>query len=323
MRTHLQEGVRGGLFSWVVPPLGNPSCEVNTNAGNWEVLQWVTGRDEEPVVLVSLCWLTTSSSTWQGQGGCMEAPGGLGISSQHPRVLGPPCPRPTLQGQCGGVLTELCEADGPCLQSWGIAQRQVKKRCLLLWERDTDREKIHHGASSWDFDACGADSAALTSPGCRVLVVQGLLCGEGPGCPLAPLPWLEVWAEMLLGSMSPIFSWFSRWFNLCFCKTPTLSKSDFCLKLHIWRSSSRMGTRLIPFLFSPVKQWEHSLQCCGWAMLSVFGAIKATCLKCTSFKCQMWEELGHEKTIRVNILKSGFYSIAWIFNIKCIIYYKV
>lgn len=173
MWTHFQEGVRGGLFPWVVPPLGNPSYEVNTNAGNGEVLQWVTGRDEEPVVLVWLCWLTSSSLTWWGQGGCVESPGGLGISSQHPKVLGPPCPPPTLQGQCGGVLTELCGADGPCLQSWGTAQRQVKKRCLLLWERDTEREEIHPGASNWDFDACVADSAALIPPGCWVLVTAG------------------------------------------------------------------------------------------------------------------------------------------------------
>lgn len=39
MRTHLQEGVRGGLFSWVLPPLGNPSREANTNAGDGEVVE--------------------------------------------------------------------------------------------------------------------------------------------------------------------------------------------------------------------------------------------------------------------------------------------
>lgn len=110
--------------------------------------------------------------------------------------------------------------------------------------------------------------------------------------------------------------------NPCLCKTQTLSKWDYCLKLHnIWRSSSRVGTRLI--LFSPIKQWELSSQWCGWAILSAFGAIKATCLKCSPFKCQMWEELGREKTIKVNNLKSDLCNIAWIFNIKCIIYYKV
>lgn len=141
-----------------------------------------------------------------GTGDCVKAAGGLGISIQHPRVLGSPCLPPTLQGQCGGVLTELCRADGPCLQCQGIAQRQVKKRCLLLWERDTEREKIHRGASNWDFDACVADSAALTSPGCQVLVAGfvlwrktwllfdpsalgggGALCRDAAGLDVCPL----------------------------------------------------------------------------------------------------------------------------------------
>lgn len=39
MWTHLQEGVGGGLCSWVLPPLGNPGREASTSAGNEEVAQ--------------------------------------------------------------------------------------------------------------------------------------------------------------------------------------------------------------------------------------------------------------------------------------------
>lgn len=165
----------------------------------------------------------------------MEAPGGLGISSQHPGVLAPHCPPPTLQGQCGGVATELCGADGPCLQSRGIAWRQVKKRCLLLWECDTGREKIHRGASNWDFDACVAHSAAPTSPGHRVLVVAGFALWRRTWLLFDPsaLGGGGALCRDAAGLGVPYFTLtLCRLFNPCFCKTPTLSKSDFCLKLH-------------------------------------------------------------------------------------------
>lgn len=74
-----------------------------------------------------------------------------------------------------------------------------------------------------------------------------------------------------------------------FLQNPNSAKVRSLLEITHLKKQRQDGDKVdfIPFLFSAVKQWEHSSHGCGWAILSVFGAIKATCLKCNPFKCQI------------------------------------
>lgn len=90
------------------------------------------------------------------------------------------CSGPTaLQGQRGDVPTELGGADGSHSHGRGVARRWVKKRWLLLREREAEGGgEIHHGANNWGFDVSVPRGAAPSSPSRWVLIVAGI-CSMG------------------------------------------------------------------------------------------------------------------------------------------------
>lgn len=127
MWTHLQEGVRGGLFSWAVPPLGNPSCEVNTNAGNWEVLQWVTGRDEEPVVLVWLCWWQPALWPARDRLAVWKHLGAWASQASTQGCLDPPVLLPPSKGSVEVSSRSSAEQMGPACSAKVLHRDRLKK----------------------------------------------------------------------------------------------------------------------------------------------------------------------------------------------------
>lgn len=152
-------------------------------------------------MLVWLCCLATSSSTNRTGWLCGGTQGLRHHWRLHLWVLWPQGPSPRAIWRC----PQLCGADGPCLKSQGVAQRQVKKRHLLLQEHEAERGKY----IMMPITGFGCLHTAWCCFVLPRLSCQGLVLGGRPGWSLTHLPWMDVdlFAGTLMGLLSCNLPW--------------------------------------------------------------------------------------------------------------------